>query len=50
MGRLCERISEREEEMWDCENNPPEGTDPDCESDSVFEEESESGEEAEKTR
>ena len=50
--RLCERISEREEEeMSDCENNPPEGGDPDFEeSDSVFEEESESEEESEEPR
>ena len=49
--RLCERISEREEEMSDCENNQPEGGDGDFEeSDSVFEEESESENEAEKTR
>ena len=52
VARLCERISEREEEeMSDCENNPPEGGDGDYEeSDSVFEEESESENEAEKTR
>ena len=49
--RLCERISEREEEMSDCENNQPEGGDGDHEeSDSVFEEESESENEAEKAR
>ena len=50
--RLCERISEREEEeMSDSENNPAEGGDPDYEeSDSVFEEESESEEESEEPR
>ena len=52
-GGRCEKISEKEEEVSDSENNPKEGSDGDYgESDSVFEEESgnEEGSESEETR